>query len=65
MITTNRARLIAKDINSGPSSPLYEFWRQSRIDKRGILLEINDIIRYTNPKDRKRLQMLQEYILMK
>jgi hypothetical protein len=64
MITQTKARLIAKDNNSGPTSPLYNFYRNNRLDRQGMMLEIDDIINYANPTNRKRLKTLKEYIYM-
>lgn len=62
MITKTKARLIAGDHHSGTNSPLYRFYRDGVIDSYGMSLEINDALAYANPKNKKRLRMLLEYI---
>lgn len=62
VITKTKARLIAGDNHSGPHSPLYRFYRDGIIDTYGMSLEINDALPYANPKNKKKLRMLLEYI---
>lgn len=64
MLTTKQARLIAGRINSGPNTPIHDFYYHNILDTRAVVIEINSIMRYANPKERKSLKMLQEYALM-
>ena len=58
-----KARTIAGKNHSGPTSPLYNYYRKGELDFHGILHEINDALSFVrNSKTRKELTELETYI---
>lgn len=64
MIRKPTARLIASEWHGGQWTNLYSFASTGTVrDTKGLVSEIRDCMPYANATERKRLQMLADFVL--
>lgn len=63
MVSTDTARLIASDWHGGMMSAMYGFASTGRIrDRHALIREIADSKKYAGPREKRRLEMLHDFV---